>query len=162
MFCPKCRSEFVDLVDQCSDCNVQLVDNLGPEPPKLKIAVISVVLGVLYLSEPLKALFGINVPLLISFVIVGLLHTLYRQFEVNEYRMAKGIFAILIGAWLFLILHMLDWLNVYMFRSNLYSSLYTDNPMFFVFAVSFLSICIVFTLYRWITFWVPRFRLEDS
>ena len=162
MFCPKCRSEFVDLVDRCSDCNIQLVEKLGPEPPKLKMAVLSAALGLLYLYEPIKEVFGINVSLIISFVMVGFFHTLYRQFEATEHKMTKSIFAGLIGAWGFSLLHMLDWINLYVFNSQLYSKLYTENTMFFLYAISLLSVCIFFTLYRWIIFWVPRFRLKDS
>jgi len=132
MFCPKCRSEFVDLVDQCSDCGVQLVEKLNQEPPRLKNAVMSVVLGILYLSEPLKAIFGMSMSLLITFLIVGMIHSLYRQYEVKEHLLAKGIFIALVGSWVFSLLHLLDWINIYMFRSTLYSSLYSLRTCFFL------------------------------
>lgn len=34
MYCPKCRTEFRRGFYTCSDCDVPLVDELPPEPPK--------------------------------------------------------------------------------------------------------------------------------
>ena len=31
MFCPKCKAEYREVFEICSDCNVQLVDELQPE-----------------------------------------------------------------------------------------------------------------------------------
>jgi hypothetical protein len=32
MFCPKCRAEYREGFHTCSDCNIELVDELPPEP----------------------------------------------------------------------------------------------------------------------------------
>ena len=34
MYCPKCRTEFRKGFDTCSDCDIPLVEELPPEPPK--------------------------------------------------------------------------------------------------------------------------------
>lgn len=38
-FCPNCRDEFEDWVEICPDCNVALVSDLPPLPPKPEIPV---------------------------------------------------------------------------------------------------------------------------
>jgi len=53
MFCPKCRSEFVEEIKECSDCGIPLVEELGPEPPKksipkLDIATLLAIFGISY------------------------------------------------------------------------------------------------------------------
>ena len=31
MYCPSCQAEFIDSITICSDCNISLVENIGPK-----------------------------------------------------------------------------------------------------------------------------------
>ena len=42
MYCPKCRSEFTEGVNECSDCHVGLVDTLPPDPALEDIELVTV------------------------------------------------------------------------------------------------------------------------
>ena len=55
-FCPKCRDEFEDWVEECPDCRVRLVDVLPEPSPELEVKVSSEPLvTVATFSYPLEA-----------------------------------------------------------------------------------------------------------
>ena len=64
MYCPKCRTQYVDDVKECFDCNVPLVDNLPEETPieKIKWVALPPVKGDIYADMVEEVLNKRNIP----------------------------------------------------------------------------------------------------
>lgn len=64
MYCPKCRTEYVEKVDECSDCKVSLVDELPLETPleKIKWVALPPVAGEVYAEMVEEVLQKMDIP----------------------------------------------------------------------------------------------------
>jgi hypothetical protein len=64
MYCPKCRTEYVENVKECSDCKVSLIENLPEEKPieKVKWVALPPVKGEIYADMVEEVLQKKNIP----------------------------------------------------------------------------------------------------
>ncbi len=64
MYCPKCRTQYVEKVDECFDCKVPLVEELPEEKPieKIKWVALPPVKGDIYADMVEEVLQKRNIP----------------------------------------------------------------------------------------------------
>ena len=64
MYCPKCRTQYIENVSECYDCNVQLVEKLPVETPleKIKWVVLTPLAGEIYANMVEEVLQNMNIP----------------------------------------------------------------------------------------------------
>lgn len=64
MYCPKCRTEYLENITECADCHVHLVDKLPEETPleKIKWVALRVLPGEVYAEMVEEILSRLNIP----------------------------------------------------------------------------------------------------
>ena len=64
MYCPKCRTQYIDDVKECFDCNISLVDDLPDETPleKIKWVALPVLSGEIYADMVEEVLSNLDIP----------------------------------------------------------------------------------------------------
>lgn len=64
MYCPKCRTQYVEDVKECFDCKLPLVDDLPEETPleKIKWVALPVLSGEIYADMVEEVLTNLNIP----------------------------------------------------------------------------------------------------
>jgi len=64
MYCPKCRTQYIDNVNECYDCKVPLVDKLPEETPleKIKWVALAPLAGEIYADMVEEVLQNMNIP----------------------------------------------------------------------------------------------------
>jgi len=64
MYCPKCRTQYVDDVKECFDCKIPLVDDLPDETPleKIKWVALPVLAGEIYADMVEEVLSNKDIP----------------------------------------------------------------------------------------------------
>ena len=64
MYCPKCRTQYVEKVDECFDCKVPLVEELPEETPleKIKWVALTPLAGEIYAEMVEEVLQKMDIP----------------------------------------------------------------------------------------------------
>ena len=64
MYCPKCRTQYIENISECYDCNVQLVEKLPEETPleKIKWVALTPLAGEIYANMVEEVLQNMNIP----------------------------------------------------------------------------------------------------
>jgi hypothetical protein len=64
MYCPKCRTQYIDNIEECADCKVVLVDELPEETPleKIKWVALPVLPGEVYADMVEEVLSNMEIP----------------------------------------------------------------------------------------------------
>lgn len=64
MYCPKCRTEYLEEITECVECKVGLVDKLPKETPleKIKWVALPVLSGEIYADMVEEVLSNLNIP----------------------------------------------------------------------------------------------------
>ena len=64
MYCPKCRTQYVETVDECFDCKIPLVEELPEETPleKIKWVALTPLAGEIYAEMVEEVLQKMNIP----------------------------------------------------------------------------------------------------
>ena len=64
MYCPKCRTQYIENITECSDCKVPLVDELPEETPleKIKWVALTPLNGEIYAEMIEEVLQKMNIP----------------------------------------------------------------------------------------------------
>ena len=64
MYCPKCRTEYLEKINECVECMVALVDELPEETPleKIKWVALPVLSGEIYADMVEEVLSNLNIP----------------------------------------------------------------------------------------------------
>ena len=64
MYCPKCRAQYVEKVDECFDCKIPLVDELPEETPleKIKWVALTPLNGEIYAEMIEEVLQKMDIP----------------------------------------------------------------------------------------------------
>ena len=64
MYCPKCRTQYVDNVKECFDCKIQLADDLPEETPleKIKWVALPALAGEIYADMVEEILSKLDIP----------------------------------------------------------------------------------------------------
>ena len=64
MYCPKCRTQYIENITECSDCKTPLVDELPEEKPieKVKWVALPAVKGEIYADMVEEILQNKNIP----------------------------------------------------------------------------------------------------
>jgi len=64
MYCPKCRTQYIDNIKECYDCKIPLVDELPEETPleKIKWVALAPLAGEIYADMVEEVLQNMNIP----------------------------------------------------------------------------------------------------
>ena len=64
MYCPKCRTEYLEEIDECAECKVALVGELPEETPleKIKWVALPVLPGEIYADMVEEVLSNMDIP----------------------------------------------------------------------------------------------------
>ena len=64
MYCPKCRTQYIENITECSDCKIPLVDELPEETPfkKIKWVALTPLAGEIYAEMVEEVLQNENIP----------------------------------------------------------------------------------------------------
>ena len=64
MYCPKCRTEYLEDVKECADCHIPLVDELPEETPleRIKWVALPVLPGEVYADMVEEVLSNLDIP----------------------------------------------------------------------------------------------------
>ncbi len=64
MYCPKCRTQYIENIKECSDCKIPLVDELPEETPleKIKWVALTPLAGEIYAEMVEEVLQNMDIP----------------------------------------------------------------------------------------------------
>ena len=64
MYCPKCRTQYIENIKECSDCKIPLVDELPEETPleKIKWVALTPLAGEIYAEMVEEVLQKMDIP----------------------------------------------------------------------------------------------------
>ena len=64
MYCPKCRTQYIENIKECSDCKIPLVDKLPKETPleKIKWVALTPLAGEIYAEMVEEVLQNLEIP----------------------------------------------------------------------------------------------------
>lgn len=136
MFCPKCRSEFVEDIKECSDCGAPLVEKLEPEPPKepvsrLEIATLLAIFGIsytfilktagTYFPQIISNVFLVRGNVILFFLASAAVFffflTFYREYvKKDQIKLKNGTILALIGSSILLLTRFLSLIYVFNIR----------------------------------------------